>query len=89
MDQQNQTEEDMMTKLRGLTRLKLSYNIFYIVVVINQFIVKYSGDITDKVAATAGFGWYFFITSIVFSIVRIYCHIYLIKMALKMQELFR
>ena len=47
--------------------------------------IKYNGKMLDNsLLSTAGFAWYYFITSVVFLAVRVYAHYFLIKMALKM-----
>ena len=62
-------------------------------VVINQFIVKYFKYLPtlfdEKLSRTEAFAVYYFTFSMVFLIIRVYAEVFLLRMAFKMQELFR
>ena len=60
---------------------------------INQFIVKYFKYLPtlfdEKLSSTEGFAVYYFTFSAIFLVIRVYAELFLLQMALKMQELFR
>jgi hypothetical protein len=64
-----------------------------VTVVINQFIVKYFKFLPtlfdEKLSSTEAFAMYYFTFSAIFLVIRVYAELFLLRMAFKMQELFR
>lgn len=90
MDSENRSKEDIERKLDKLQKIRRGYITFYVIVILNLFVYKHIDQIFSvQFSGTVGFGWYNFITSFTFLFVRIYAELYLLKMVLKMQELFR